>query len=319
MLLRLSFRGGGVALLVVGSAALAAVACSETPPGVPTGDASADRASLPFDAGPAPDADAGDATSERDPCTPAGPSLCSPSAAWEAPTSVLRGKFLAITPDELHLAVLEADDGGNVARIYDRANVGNPFVAGQAFGFPVDATGASLSRDGKLLLYTFGQRPQLSARAEIGAAFGPPSTSAFQFGDEGQLYRAPVFLENDGFFLTTFGASVGQQGFTLVDKVDSVYRIATMLYPQPELENTSDGGAAVKSPTGMSKDLRTLFFYDEEKRVTKAAFRPVGGSECPYTTFVDLGDRPFATPNAACTAIYYDDPVLGVARMARKP
>jgi len=319
MVLRFSKRAAALGLGALLVASGVGVACSDEPTVVTPLDA----AVPPRESGSAPALDgaaldgSADATGERDPCAPSGAPLCAPGAVWDAPVAVVQGRFVSITPDELHLVVAQADDAGTTLRVFDRAAVTDTFSASQVFGFPVDGSGASLSKDAKLLVVTRNGRPQLSTRTGAGVAFGVPDGTVFPFGDEGQRFRAPVMLENDAMFLTAFGASVGQLGFTLVDKVGAIYRPETQVYPQPELENTSPDGAAVKSPTGMSTDLRTLFFYDEEKKVTKAAFRPAPG--CPYTTFADLGDRPFAMPNAACTAIYYADPTLGVARMARKP
>ena len=116
-----------------------------------------------------------------------------------------------------------------------------------------------------------------------------------------------------------FRSAPGQLPFTFASKVGAQYVQDELLVPSVDLVATN-AGDLVPRPTGMSKDMRTLFFYDEAKKVERAAFR--AGPGCAYTTVVDLGDRPGAQPNADCTALYFAAPrAIGsdIVRVARKP
>lgn len=309
---------GTLTLLVVGVAAVASGACSEDAPVVPSVDGAVSEASIPDTSIPLVDAaDASDATAERDPCAETSPPLCDKAAVWAAPVVVpLAGAFASISADELHVAYYEAQDAGPAALVVaDRASTSEAFGAGRAFGFAVDTTGVSLSKDGLELLATFGGDARLASRVRPTDPFGVPGRPGFQFGGEDQLYRSPVMLEGGGFLLAWTTASVGQLAFTEIAKDGAVYRQVPVI-PQAELLNTSPGGAEAPRPTGMSADGRTLFFYDEARKVAKAAFRP--NRTCPFTTFVDLGDRPGVVPNASCTALYSRSPA-GLVRTARMP
>ena len=309
---------GALTLLFAASAGVATEACSEDAPAVPVVDASPSEASIADVVVPPVDAaDASDARAERDPCAETSAPLCSPSATWAAPVVVpLAGTFAAISADELHVATYEPQDGGPAALVVaDRASTAEAFGAGRTFGFAADPTGVSLSKDGLELLATFGGDARLASRVRPTDPFGVPGRPGFQFGGEDQLYRSPVMLEAGGFLLSWTTASVGQLAFTEIAKDGAVYRQVPVI-PQAELLNTSPGGAAAPRPTGMSADGRTLFFYDEAQKVAKAAFRP--NRTCPFTTFVDLGDRPGVVPNAACTALYSRSPG-GLVRTARTP
>jgi hypothetical protein len=60
---------------------------------------------------------------------------------------------------------------------------------------------------------------------------------------------------------------------------------------------------AVKLPTGLSWDGRTLFFYDERASVTRAAFR--AATTGTFDTVVDVGAFSGALPSQSCSVLYY--------------
>jgi len=302
-------------------------ACSNTDPVLlPPRDSAVDSTAT-RDANPGLTDAAKDVSSDRDPCAPLQAAQCSPTAQWEAPVAVYSsggGGFASVTPDELHLAFYEAggtgDGGTGIVRVADRATASEPFGAGRPLAGPVDGLGVGISADGLLLVATKNGSATLFSRATGTDPFGLPSTESFQFGKEDQYFRAPVFLQSGSFLLTRLQASPGALAYTQIDKVGAVYQQGEVLIPHADLLNTSNGGDLVPRPTGMSKDLRTLFFYDEAKKVERAAFR--AGPGCAYTTVVDLGDRPGAQPNADCSALYYAAPGAtgsDIVRVARKP
>jgi hypothetical protein len=59
-------------------------------------------------------------------------------------------------------------------------------------------------------------------------------------------------------------------------------------------------------PTGISSDELTLFYWDEVTGTERATFRAAVGA--PFAGVIDLGARPHAQPNAACTRLYYSAP-----------
>ncbi len=292
-------------------------ACSDEPTQGPL-DASAGRdGSAPDSAVPVPprDARADGSDADRDPCVEMAPPLCSPTRTFGAgvPVAGVAGRFASVTPNELHIAVFDADDAGTTLRVADRTSAVDAFPTGIAVPFPIDSTGASLSSNGLELFVTQASNARRLPRGGAGQAFGVPTGDGFNFGSEGQQFRGPVALDNGGFFLTRVGVGPGQLGFTEIAKKASGYEQAVVVL-QAELLNTSADGTKVRAPTGMSKDLRTLFFYDEESKASKMAHRPA--VDCPYTTFVSIGDRPGAQPNATCSALYYADPTTGAAMRA---
>jgi hypothetical protein len=60
---------------------------------------------------------------------------------------------------------------------------------------------------------------------------------------------------------------------------------------------------ALKVPTGLSWDGRTLFFYDERASVTRAAFR--AATTGTFDAVVDVGAFSGALPSQSCAVLYY--------------
>ena len=62
-------------------------------------------------------------------------------------------------------------------------------------------------------------------------------------------------------------------------------------------------GTARRIATGLSGDLRTLFYWDEVSQVERAVARATPGA--PFERAQSLGDRRGATPNPSCDRLYY--------------
>lgn len=310
--------GVGAGSVTACSSTEPAVTRDAAPPGLIEVEASTVDARVP---------DASDARADADPCNVTAPPICSPTATWGTPVPVFTGadrRFAAITPDELHLAyydVAASTDAGAAAlvRIADRASKSAAFDATVLLGQEVDIGGVGLFPDGLTVVVTKGGRPQLVTRSSLTTPFAAATSSGIEFGEE-TLFRAPALASDTGFFLTLVYAGIGQVPFTFATKVDGAYRQTELIAPAAELLVRSSENL-VPRPTGMSKDLRTLFYFDEATKTEKAAFRAAPG--CPYKTFVDLGNRPGAQPNAECNALYYADPDVktgsNIVRIEKNP
>lgn len=68
-------------------------------------------------------------------------------------------------------------------------------------------------------------------------------------------------------------------------------------------------GAQRRRPTGISGDLRTLFYWDETAESEKAAWRLT--SDGVFNIFSDLGPLWGATPGANCVGLYYSVAPMG--------
>lgn len=291
----------------------ALAACSSTTLTKPRPDAGSGL--VPLEAGAdARLAEAGDAAAdadgEVDPCVDPGPPLCPPTATWGEPLPLFAagvgvGEGLgALTYDELHLLTFStADAGAAEARVWDRATTSAAFAASTALGFPYDGDGVGLSPDGLRVVGTLSGLPRLQVRAAVGGPFAAPTTDEFRFDLEGDRLRAPVLAAAGTLWFARAAPAAGTSALSLMALAsDELYRRGPLV-EGADLE-ARDGRSIV--PTGVSADLRTLFYYDETAKVARAAYR--SAPDCPFTSFVDLGARRGVQPNATCTALTYADP-----------
>lgn len=273
---------------------------------------------VPLDAAPpdAPVAEAGDATLEADsfvePCADPGPPVCPPGASWGDPQPLLPPgvgvgeAFGALSHDELHLLTFAvADGGGAEPRVWDRASAAEPFAASTPLGFPYDADGVGLSPDGLRVVGTVGGLPRLQVRPALGGAFGAPTTEEFRFDLEGDRLRAPVLGPAGTLWFGRVAPNAGTPTIALMALSGGFYQRGHLV-DGVDLQ-ARDGRTLV--PTGVSADLRVLFYYDETARLARVATRAAPG--CVFTAFADLGPRPRVQPNATCTALTYADPATG--------
>lgn len=293
-------------------AALAA-ACSGPLLTKPPPEAGA-RGLVPVEAAPldAPVADAGDAAEADafvDPCADPGPPVCPPGAAWGAPQPLFAAgvgvgeAFGAVSHDELHLLTFTAADGGGAEpRVWDRASASEPFALSTPLAATYDVDGLGLSPDGLRVVGTVRGLPRLQVRPAVGGAFGAPTTDEFRFDLEGDRLRAPVLGPAGTLWFARVAPNPGTPTVALMALSGGFYQRGPLV-DGADLQ-ARDGRTLV--PTGVSSDLRVLFYYDETARLARVATRPAPG--CVFTSFADLGPRPNAQPNGACTALTYADP-----------
>ncbi len=124
-------------------------------------------------------------------------------------------------------------------------------------------------------------------------------------------YTSPVLSADGKSLIYTGFTPKPAQGFP--DGVEGVARVYESLWaddawqmPTSISENLFDGTTAARPlPSGLSKDSRTLFYFDEKTSKQAARFRDRGDPSAPLSTQIDLGDRPGAIPNADCDVLYY--------------
>lgn len=314
-----------VLLAAIGSGSIAALvqACGDDlqppPGGIPKYDAGNNLLDGGGDASTDSSSTDSSTTSDADADAPLLPSLCSPTATWKAavavnglglPESELLG---AVTADELTVAwTTPTAGGGGTVRWADRATTADPFGAAQTLASSLGAfalDGVALSADGMTLVVVKADRSNFVAisRTARSGAFDTVVVDAFKSFNLGEGMLPP----------SHFSPVLSPDGTRFV------YAIRTPGLDQPvilESQRNRNGGWQVGSaysnseffslsgqlrrPTGIASDGRTLFYYDEVSGTEKAAWRD-SVSKLTYTTIVDLGAKQQATPNAACTRLYF--------------
>jgi hypothetical protein len=242
------------------------------------------------------------------------PAVCDQSATWGAGTLLtvstsLDDQLDAITPDELTIVWTTGSGASAALLVADRSSTSSAFAAPQSVPvgtFLVDRVG--VSPDGLRLVVVNADMQGVSelVRTARGDTFGAPSAGAFgNFQgalSAGLSYGDPVLSADDvTFYYSVFGAG---QAMT-------IYRAERLLTtdawpsgaPLPASAGLAPQGTARCQPTGISSDKQTLFFWDQITSTQRAAW--VDGGTGAYDSFVDLGSRAFAAPNAACTSLYY--------------
>jgi hypothetical protein len=216
---------------------------------------------------------------------------------------------LALTPDELVLVFERVDGAASRLLLAERASRTTPFDAPVELVLPsgyAAGEGVALTPDGLrlVLISDDGKRFGQLTRAGHGAAFSseideapfaPLNTLAIHTGD---AYTAPVL--SAGGELLVFSAYAAS---------DSLVYVATQselqLWQSPAPQDAfwfAGGGAALKLPTGISSDLRTLFYYDEGTSQQAAVWRRSPGD--PFDQKQVFAGYRGAIPNASCDAIY---------------
>jgi hypothetical protein len=261
------------------------------------------------------DSGSDDATS-----TEAGPpGVCDPlesfatTTALTALSSTKDDLLGAVTPDELTIAWSSVDAAANVT-VYsaDRTSAVASFgtslaVTAPSAGFAVGRVG--LSPDGLRLLFVSKNGKSLYeiARTSRGVAFdGSPDPSPYGainalIGDGSGLLGFPLVGYDDLSLYFTLGNPTGG---------DTIYRasrtsIAEHWSNPVRLADPAlvGGGATAVVPTGVSRDDRTLFLWAVNAGRGYASDRVAAAG--PFTTFVDLGARQYASPASDCKTLYY--------------
>jgi hypothetical protein len=246
------------------------------------------------------------------------PSVCSPAVLWGSGTSlglaIEAGAALgAVTPDELTIAWTYSTAAGIAVAWADRASSADPFGATQtaAGGYFADDR-VALSPDGLRLVVVDADRQGFSeltrsTRTGAGNAFMDASSGSYvNFAaaglTAGQSLGDPVLSASD----TAFYYSVydGVQSATIYQSLRLLpgdpWPVGAVLSDAPQL---AANGSVRRRPTAISSDEQTLFFWDEAVAMERATWvDPLSGA---FDTFVDLGTRSGAGPNATCTRLYY--------------
>jgi hypothetical protein len=284
-----------------------------------SGDAtSEDGAAVVGDAGTG-EAGADDSGGPTGPPPP--PAGCKTTATWGAGTllDVSGGSddvLDSVTPDELSIAWTVVNGGTKTIHYGDRSSTAASFVAQSLPAGLFTNDRVALSYDGLRLLVIDpdGQGFSQLTRAARGDAFNPSAdagvSAASNYGNfaghlkAGQSYGDPLLAADDGVFYYSVYGGTADAG------APTIFRTARLLvtdaWPAGAPLATSTGllpqGALRRRPTGLSSDQQTLFFWDEVTGTERAAWISGAGA---FDSFVDLGSRSMAAPNAACSALYY--------------
>jgi hypothetical protein len=252
---------------------------------------------------------------------PPPPAGCKTTATWGAGTllDVSTGSddvLDSVTPDELSIAWTAVNGGTKTIHYGDRSTTAASFVGQSLPAGLFTNDRVALSFDGLRLLVidADGQGFSQLTRASRGDAFNPdadagvsPASNYDNFAGRlkaGQSYGDPVLAADDGvFYYSVYGGSADAGAPT-------IYRTARLLvtdaWPAGAPLASSTGllpqGALRRRPTGLSSDQQTLFFWDEVTGTERAAWISAAGA---FDSFVDLGTRSMAAPNASCSALYY--------------
>ena len=257
-------------------------------------------------------ADAGTDAAMSGPPPP--PPTCDPGATWGpgvliAVSTAMDDALSAVTPDELTIVWTAGSGGTAQLLVADRTSTGSAFGSPQsvpAGAFSLDRVGVSPDGLRLVVINADGQGLSELVRASRGDTFGAPGAGAFgNFQGalaSGLAYGDPVVGADDSsFYYSVFGA-----GQTM-----TVYRAARLLStdawptgaPLHATSALAPQGALRRRPTGISSDEQTLYFWDQVSGTERAAW--INASTGVYDSFVDLGARAFAAPNASCSALYY--------------
>jgi hypothetical protein len=237
--------------------------------------------------------------------------LCDPAVVWGAGVEIptVEGsprRFVGITPDELTLASTFETLMGTLFTVSDRATTTEPFGEGQYL--PLRGY-VGLSPDGlRLLGLAEGQGSYFEVtRAARDGTFGDPAPGAF----------TAINADAAANGLTFSGGAISADDRTLyylafddgpnTDPLRVSVRTGSEPWPVGEpvvaCEFKGYGGSLVRTPTGISSDALTLFFFDGARGLERAAFRPTVND--PFVFFTNLDDRNRAQPNTSCDRLYF--------------
>jgi hypothetical protein len=214
----------------------------------------------------------------------------------------------SITPDEMHIAWMTPD---GTVRYADRSAPG--MVFGQYETLPATPGYFALDRaafaPGGLELITVATDRKtfgVFTRADGLTPFaGAPDTAPFaalvaKLGANDKLGDPVVSYDGKTLVYSVFGsAPVTIQVATRPDPKSAW----TPVGPLDAAADLQAVGNARRRPTGVSSDLRTLFYWDEVKSTEMAAWRP--SVAAPFDTWNDLGPIFGATPGNNCAGLYY--------------
>jgi len=216
----------------------------------------------------------------------------------------------SVTPDELSLAWVEPVAGGGIIHYVDRGALSMPFGFAQAItAVDLDPLqGIALSQDGLRLVMVRAKGLGFveQTRAFRGDPFDKPSSApyasinALAAQQAGLTFADPVLSGDDGVFI--YSQFSGVAGPTLFESQRSG------LDPWPvgagltgKLLTMADGKR--RRPTGLSSDLRSLFYHDDVSGKLRVAFRAAKTGQ--FTAASDINAGITGQPNYSCTRLYY--------------
>lgn len=216
--------------------------------------------------------------------------------------------LIAVTPDELSIAWSSLGSSQLRFFVADRASFDARFDPPHA----VATTGSvvALSADGLSAIVLNAEHVAYleSVRGERGQDFGEPTAGAFS--------AINAHAQEFGLTLGTGVLSADNRSFFyLAQSQGASYpvRIATRSDDGPfpvgepiDVCELEAHGALVRTPTGISNDGLTLFFFDPDRNALRAAWRSELGA--PFSWFTDVGRYGVGIPTADCSAIYYSAP-----------
>ena len=275
---------------------------------------------------PAPPAaltpDAGDDGGEPDASYPdgGGPPICDPARTFGAPTKIGAPtadleQFVAISGDERTMAWVTPIDDQTANVFYaDRASASAEFGPPQSLApatdyFALDSV--ALSADGLRIVVVRADRHGfgVAVRASRDEAFGEPAPAEYSNLNPYQREAEPrdSFVGDPVLSADDLAFVYSEYGLDIVDTV----RISVRQFPEDAWSSTEallapelvTEGDLRRRPSGISNDLRTLFFWDEIAGSEWAAWRPSALE--PFDQFSDLGAFKGALPNARCRRLYF--------------
>ncbi len=318
---------GNPLTLIVGLVALTGFACSTKSPGLPPPDGTETTGSGLVTTvgsgggGGTTNTGGGDGSGGTAPGA-----LCPPGEAWNVgalvdEVSSPSGEMIAsVTPDELSLAWVEPASGAAIIHYADRGDLSMPF------GFAQELTGAALdplhgialSQDGLRLVTVraSGLGFVEYTRAYRGEPFDQPTFAPYQSinalaaQQAGLTFADPVLSGNDGVFLySQFSGIVGPTLFESQRSGPDPWPVGTSL--TGTLLTMKDGKR--RRPTGLSADLRSLFYHDDISGQLRVAFRTASTGQ--FTSAFDINAGLSGQPNHSCTRLYYTGQKDGKSRV----
>ncbi len=310
--------------LLVGLVGLTGFACSTKSPGTPPpGSTETTGSGLVTTGGAGGSTNAGGADGSGGTAPGA---ICPPGDAWNTgavvdEVSSPSGEIIAsVTPDETSLAWVEPAAGAAIIHYVDRGDLS------MAFGFPQDLAGAdldpihgiALSQDGlRLVTVRAGGLGFVEySRVYRGDPFIKPTSAPYQsinalaMQQPGLTFADPVLSANDEVFI--YSQFAGITGPTLFESQRSG------LDPWPvgasltgKLLTMVDGKR--RRPTGLSSDLRSLFYHDDVSGQLRVAFRTESTGQ--FTSAFDINAGISGQPNNSCTRLYYTGEKDGKTRV----
>ena len=266
--------------------------------------------------------DGGAADSQPGMVVPVPPGDCTEVADWGSATplsgvsTTSNELLLSITADELDVVFMRGNKLLRAHRTIANTAFGTASTINVPTGYSPSA-GVALSGDGKtlVLVSTTGQGFAALTRTSRTAAFSmtadPSAFSALNQRSVQTLehYAAPVLAPNGlSFIFSAFtpepaaGFPEGVEGVAVV--YESLWSTDRWAMPDSISHDIFDGTTSSRPlPTGLSRDSRTLFYFDEGTSQELARFRD--RPSAPLYSLLEVGDLPGAVPNSTCNVIYY--------------